>query len=313
MKRIATGLALAALMTPTLLEAQATRGGSNAGARPAPLSAVTPSIAARYKPGATRRAAPSATPVPSSPAQRAANPARKAMLAVAANKMSIVVQRSAYLAKMAKAYEALDTQQDFSLKWQGPNPWEPLGPKISSCVIVAYAHQPATKVKDTAHPGQYIETPEAYVSTDWLTWPEVLGATAFEGGQCLAVGYTTTEVCLINGKTYQQQELEDPVPSSGWPVHNSALSGPWNAQGALACLSDPKGCAAPQSYFSKLCSSKGGELRPVTNYAGCEQWEKFGPDSREAFLKVAALNFDAEDLNHDSLISGQEGKFLCHP
>jgi hypothetical protein len=70
---------------------------------------------------------------------------------------------------------------------------------------------------------------------------------------------------------------------------------------------------AKPSYFSQLCSSKGGKLQPVTNYAGCEQWEQFGPDSRKAFLKVAALNFDAEDLNHDGLINGQEGKYLCQP
>ncbi|EJL32540.1 hypothetical protein PMI01_02531 [Caulobacter sp. AP07] len=311
MKRIATGLALAALLTPSLLEAQATRGGPGAVARPAPVSAVSPSIAARYKPGAPRRAAARVTPVTSSPAQRSANPARKPMLATAANAMSIVVPRNVYLAKMSKAYEALDVQQDFSLKWQGPNPWEPLGPKVSSCVIVAYTLQPASKVKDPAHPGQYVETPESYVPADWLSWPEILGATAFEGGQCLAVGYSNGEVCVVNGKAYQQQELEDPVtPNPFIPKPDNPLAG---IAGALACASDLQACMAKPSYFSKLCSSKGGVLQPVTNYGGCEQWEQFGPDSREAFLKVAALNFDAEDLNHDGQISGTEGKYLCRP
>jgi hypothetical protein len=210
---------------------------------------------------------------------------------------------------MAKAYEALDLQQDFSLKWQGPNPWEPLGPKISSCVIVAYTLQPASKVKDPAHPGQYVETPETYVPADWLSWPEVLGATAFEGGQCLAVGYSNSEVCLIDGKTYEQAELEDPDPLAGL-IKKSPLS---DIPGALACLSNPAACKTQPSYFSKLCSIKGGTLKPVMNYAGCEQWEQFGPDSREAFLKVAALNFDAEDLNQDGLINGKEGKYLCQP
>ncbi len=50
-----------------------------------------------------------------------------------------------------------------------------------------------------------------------------------------------------------------------------------------------------------------------SNYTGCEQWEQFGPDSREAFLMVAALNFDAEDWNHDGVIGGAEGQYLCRP
>ena len=234
------------------------------------------------------------------------------MLAIAVNKMSIVMPRDVYLAKMGKTYDTLDVQRDFSLKWQEPNPSEPLGPKISSCLIVAYTLQPASKVKDPAHPGQYVETPEAYVPADWLSWPEVLGATAFEGGQCLAIGSSNTEICQINGKAYEQQELEDPVAPNplGLPTPDNPLAG---IAGALACASDLKACMAKPSYFSKLCSSKGGVLQPVMNYGGCEQWEQFGPDSREAFLKVAALNFDAEDLNRDGLINGKEGKYLCQP
>ncbi len=260
-----------------------------------------------------------ATPVPitSTAATRRLDTSRRSLIGTARHglPMAIGLKRADYLQKMRLVFRNKDWNQDGVVSWTGSKPQENLA-DVAKCVIVDYKHVAATSVKDKSKPGQVTSTPEHWEPVDWLTFLEVLGATAFDAPPCEAVGLVDEKYCQIGNKTYSFAEL---YPSTngckGIPLPNGACYPLSNPQGdlnrAITCSLAPTlpACAPPET---KLCADKGGSVVVKTKMQGCETWTKYGPDSEAAFSKVAAMNFDREDWNANGRIDGSEGEFLCN-
>lgn len=240
-------------------------------------------------------------PITTSPAIRAADPARKILLAKAMHLSSSQLTKAQYLKLMHAVWvQDLDANSDGKLSWQsGP---ESLGSKIDACVVVKYKKQEAKKEKDPSKPGVWIETPEAWVPEDWVTWADVLGETSFKGGQCEVIGVETIWKCM----TPDGNKPMPPPESKGW---NISLPKP-SCTGALGF---PVDCSTtdPVAVGKAECERRGGVYQAFTKMDGCEKWQHFGPDSEEAFLKVADLAFNAEDHDSNGVIEAGESQYLC--
>lgn len=257
------------------------------------------------------------TPVRSTAASRARDGSRRGLLVAARHRVNVPVssglKRADYLQKMRGQFRNKDSNQDGLVSWQGKNAPENLANQ-AQCVIVQYKFQPATSVKDKTKPGQMIDTPAQWTPIDWVTFLEVLGTTKFEGGKCLATGLVTVRKCEINGKTI---DIAGPAPkgcllrmSNGQcvPGGSNPLGG---LDRALKCMANPADPICLPADAQE-CAAKGGKIVEIAKQQGCDEWEQFGPNSEAAFIKVAALNFDAEDWNRNGKINGKEGEFLCN-
>lgn len=280
-----SGLAIASLSMFAMAQGDVRApkpGTAVSGARPAPV------------------VRPVGRPRITTPAQRAADLSRRRLLEAARRAPAPGMRREQYLALMHAVWaQDLDTNGDGELTWVGGP--ESLGPKVDQCVIVEYEKRAAKKEKDPRKPGVWIETPEAWVRKDWLTWGEVLATTKVEGGQCLALGVSTEWKCM---KPDMSGLLPEPESSgSGWKIGvKIPCTGPLG--GIVKCPSDPD---AGKSH----CEARGGVYQAFTDTEGCEKWQTLGPETEPAFLRVAARNFDAEDLDHDGVIGAGEGQYLC--
>ena len=273
----------AALSTLALAQSVKPRA-SNATARPANVTIQQ------------RNASPLLRMKVTTPAVRARDLSRKGLLANARKLNPPGTTKAQYLNFMRALWvQDLDANSDGSLSWQnGP---ESLGSKIGTCVVVKYKKQEAKKEKDLSHPGQWIETPEAWVPEDWLTWGEALGATSFDGGECQVIGTEEVWRCMTKDG---QKPL--PPPESGWTMPSLPCTDAWGF---------PTVCNAKvKAKFQ--CEVRGGLFETFTKMEGCEKWQHFGPDSMEAFLSVASRAFDAEDHNASGVIENGESQYLCY-
>lgn len=239
------------------------------------------------------------------PAARAADRSRRLLLERARRVPAPGMTRDAYLKLMHAVWaQDLDANSDGTLAWQAGT--EPLKSGVENCVVVQYTKQAATKEKDRANPGKWIETPETWVPADWLTYAEVLATTKVEGKECEVIGTRDEWRCLSSdGKTvlFSQSSASSSSSPLGslWPKIPCK-----NAWGMIVPCPDKskKGAEAK-------CAAKGGSLVTLTKMDGCEKWQSFGPETLEAFLAVAEQNFDSEDHDGNGRIDAGEGQHLC--
>ena len=232
----------------------------------------------------------------------------QALLAVPRRQLAVTpkVTRQSYVDVLAKLFDSRDTNQDMFVSWQKPSTGETLAP-LKSCVIVKYQTTQASKIKDPTKPGVFVETPASTTPVDWEYLTDRLAQTSFQGGECQAIEIKPVAQCYIDGKLAPKPgAASSPIPG---------LNIPTNPGAGMACaLSfDPKSeaCKSPEQ---RSCESRKGEwiVKEIATGA-CEKWTTYGPDSTEAFRRVAAASFDAEDWNKNGRIDGKEGQYLCTP
>lgn len=201
-------------------------------------------------------------------------------------------KKQQFLSRFEAAFKALDANGDGLVHWapldaqgnflSGQPGSEPLPPSYDSCFLIDYVHHPATKTKDPAHPGQYIETPESYEITGWRTWKEVLATLD-------ASGTPITTMPPNCKKSEKQPYCRFP---DGREVRYSC-----SASGDCTCYPYSANPSAGKYFVREVC------LDP--------------PDVPKAFtlkrwLEVATDHFDREDWNRDKILGGPEAaEFVC--
>jgi hypothetical protein len=217
-----------------------------------------------------------------------------------------------YLDRMRQVWLAADSNQNWSLAWQGAAPAEPLPAAAAGCSIVTYDFVPAKKEKDPTKPGVWIDTPAAYVPNGWLSFAEVLAPMTVPTNQCEALGLEVKHACLKDGKKiYMGEGLGAGSNGSPFGALLPGYSSPFGK--SIACQLNPTGESCLLPRFKANCDQAGGEYIAETVVNGCESYAQLGPDSVEAFLAVARANFIAEDHNDDGVVSPGENQFLCTP
>lgn len=285
------------------------------------LASSSPSLAQR--PGPPGASAPKVTgpsksrPIPKAQATRLAQ-ARQSVRSRAPNQLRARTRAALqsislplYLDRMRQLWLAADSNQNWSLAWQGNAPAEPLPPAAAACSIVTYDFVPAVKEKDPTKPGVWIDKPAAYVPNGWLSYAEVLGPMTVPTNQCEALGVEVKHACLKDGKKiYMGQDFSSGGSAQGsiFPPGFGSLFGK-----SLACQMDPYSTSCTLPRFKTKCADAGGEYVEETVVNGCESYAQLGPDSVEAFLAVARLNFIAEDHNEDGVVTPAENQYLCTP
>ncbi len=196
-------------------------------------------------------------------------------------KLDLSVSGNAYSSQMAKLFDSMDLNKNGVLAWYGqqvsidpdPSAPEPLLAMFDQCFIVTYTHTPASKIKDPAKPGAWIESPATTTVADWKTWREAL-ANAQNANHQECAEYAT------------KKQIYCKLPNGGqtWAV----------CSGFYGCQC-PTG-AFPQSKDVQVCS----------------KWQSKGQGTTKTdFLKLVSDQLKAEDWNKNGLIDAGEGQYLC--
>ena len=199
-----------------------------------------------------------------------------------------VAASALFAARFKNAFSTLDKNGDGRLEWAVIDPKgkihidqagpEPLPPSYDACYLIDYVRHPATKEKDPAHPGQYVETPESYEITGWKPWKEVLAHAPNSG---YADTVPTGDCNKKETKTYCH------YPSGFDREYLCGLGG---------CSCEP-GQGGVTLVTKEVCT------QPVTVP------EAF---TEKAWLDLAADHFKREDWNHDGKLDAAESaEFIC--
>lgn len=199
----------------------------------------------------------------------------------AIGKIDVSVSTNAYSSQMAKGFDAMDLNKNGVLAWFGPqvsidpdpSAPEPLQAMFDQCFIVKYTHTPASKVKDAAKPGAWIETPASTTVADWKSWREALAdAQSANHQECTEYATQKQKYCKFSNGVVS-------------PVVCSAFGG---------------------------CDCPPGSSAQTKDVEVCSKWVSKGQGTLKAdFLKLVSQQLKAEDWNANGQIDAGEGQYLC--